>query len=241
MQITNFEKAWKSVPLGEEHIRDFIMFSFDVPVSNSYMHNAISVFNERVLRVLKIHSEFAKLPDSLQTTLIERNRMYASALQCAVCENSETGYEQLVFTYGESDKEVMSKEFAYVSPKQIKKMTMTNVNKCNNFLADPLLKSFNTLVQNIGTVVKSESMFKLLTLVMLFSDIKSSESLEMNLVYKQYLNVMNRRQAALMGGDRENQLAFGRNIYSKFSACMSDVKKLATVLQQMHSVPSSRN
>ena len=101
MQITNFEKAWKSVPLGEEHIRDFIMFSFDVPVSNSYMHNAISVFNERVLRVLKIHSEFAKLPDSLQTTLIERNRMYASALQCAVCENSETGYEQLVFTYGE--------------------------------------------------------------------------------------------------------------------------------------------
>jgi len=76
---------------------------------------------------------------------------------------------------------------------------------------------------------------------MLFSDIRHSESPEMNLVYKQYLNVMNRRQAALMGGDRENQLAFGRNIYSKFSACMSDVKKLATVLQQMHSAPSSRN
>ena len=38
------------------------------------------------------------------------------------------------------------------------------------------------LVQDIEIVVKSESMFKLLTLVMLFSDIKLSELLEMNLV-----------------------------------------------------------
>ena len=57
------------------------------------------------------------------------------------------------------------------------------------------------------------------------------EALEMNLVYKQYLNVMNRRHAALMVCYRENQLAFGRHIYSKFSACMSDIKKLAKVLQ----------
>ena len=63
------------------------------------------------------------------------------------------------------------------------------------------------LVQDIEIVVKSESMFKLLTLVMLFSDIKLSELLEMNLVYKQYLNVMNHRQAALMDSNRENQLA----------------------------------
>ena len=90
--------------LGEDHIREFIMFSFDVPVSKSYMHNAIAVYNERVLRLLKIHKEFQMLPHHLQTALIKRNRMYISALQCTVCENSETGYEQLVFTYGESDK-----------------------------------------------------------------------------------------------------------------------------------------
>ena len=224
--------------LGEDHIREFIMFSFEVPVSKSYMHNAIAVYNERVLRLLKIHKEFQMLPHHLQTALIKQNRMYISALQCAVCENSETGYEQLVFTYGESDKKIMSEEFAHVSAKQIKKMTMANVNKCTNYLADPLMERFNRLVQDIGEFIKTDSMFKLVTLVLLFSDITSLESPVLKEVCNRYLNVMIRQRQEEISTGYELYEENGDNTSTQFSLCISNIKKLADVLQQLNCAPS---
>ena len=224
--------------LGEDHIREFIMFSFDVPVSKSYMHNAIAVYNERVLRLLKMHKEFQMLPNHLQTILIKRNRMYISALQCAVCENSETGYEQLVFTYGESDKKIMSEEFAHVSAKQIKKMTMANVNKCTNYLADPLMERFNRLVQDIGEYIKTDSMFKLVTLVLLFSDITSLESPMLKEVCNRYLNVMMRQRQEEISTSYEFYEENEDSTSTQFSICISNIKKLADVLQQLNSAPS---
>ena len=202
------------------------------------MHNAIAVYNERVLRLLKIHKEFQMLPYNLQTALIKRNRMYVSALQCAVCENSETGYEQLVFTYGESDKKIMSEEFGHVSAKQIKKMTMANVNKCTNYLADPLMERFNRLVQDIGEFIKNDSMFKLVTLVLLFSDITSLESPVLKQVCNRYLNVMikQRQEEISMGYELYHQN--GDNTSTKFCLCISNVKKLSEVLQQLNCAPS---
>ena len=36
-QLANFEEAWSAVSLGEDHIREFIMFSYDVPLSKAFM------------------------------------------------------------------------------------------------------------------------------------------------------------------------------------------------------------
>merc|ERR1712156_871186 len=44
-----FDECWKRVPSGEDLVNDFIMFTYDVPLSKSFVPDHLAIFNERYL------------------------------------------------------------------------------------------------------------------------------------------------------------------------------------------------
>ena len=60
------ETAYASVSLGEDLVNEFVMFSFDVPLSKRFLTSCHTAFLERTWRIQKTHREFEDLPLSEQ-------------------------------------------------------------------------------------------------------------------------------------------------------------------------------
>lgn len=94
-QLRKFKEAYDEVSLGEEQMDEFVMFSYDVPLSKHFIPKQISTFIERSRRILKIHPEFSELSDSAQRQ-IWRDGCFKAAAICSVKgESFKTGTEQL--------------------------------------------------------------------------------------------------------------------------------------------------
>ena len=59
------------------HIKEFIMHSFDVPLSKGFMADAFGIFIERYRMVMKIHPEFNSLNQCQQHKLWKANSLMA--------------------------------------------------------------------------------------------------------------------------------------------------------------------
>jgi hypothetical protein len=101
--LDKFRSAYNEVSLGEEYVNEFVMFSYDVPLSKHFVPNEISAFAERGRRIMKIHPEFTSLADSQQMELCRANCHKAAALCSVKSETFSTGSEQLLFNFGKED------------------------------------------------------------------------------------------------------------------------------------------
>ena len=95
-QLQKFDTAWQKIHLGEDHIKEFIMYSFDVPLSKGFMANAFGIFIERYRMVMKIHPEFNSLNQCQQHKLWKANSLMAIGVIVAKLEACKTGNEQFL-------------------------------------------------------------------------------------------------------------------------------------------------
>ena len=60
------KKAYASVSIGEDLVNEFVMYSFDVPLSKKFFPLCHNAFLERSWRIYKKHAEFQALTLSEQ-------------------------------------------------------------------------------------------------------------------------------------------------------------------------------
>jgi len=65
-QLSKYSSAYREVPMGEEFVKEFIMFSYDVPLSKHFVYRGYATFAERFRRVLKTQPGFNDLNDKDQ-------------------------------------------------------------------------------------------------------------------------------------------------------------------------------
>jgi hypothetical protein len=90
-QINLLEAAFRSVPVGEEVMEEFAMYSLGVPLSKRYLSRVFAVYHERIWRIFQTHSEFLDLPFQLQMQLVNTNRLMIFCLMSAKWESFKTG------------------------------------------------------------------------------------------------------------------------------------------------------
>ena len=226
-QLQKFDTAWQKIPLGEDHIKEFIMHSYDVPLSKGFMGTAFGIFIERYRMIMKIHPEFNSLNQSQQHKLWKSNSLMAIGAIVAKLESCKTGNEQFAFSRG---NQMNSWIFQMAHKNKMKKLTMDTANISTGVLSATELEKFGRLVTTVGELIQDQENFKLFTLVLLFSDDEAC-SPEMKVLRNTYLNVIRRRNSYLFTGDDShnelNNLTFGHLVYSKFSSCISSIKELA--------------
>ena len=226
-QLQKFDTAWQKIPLGEDHIKEFIMHSYDVPLSKGFMADAFGIFIERYRMIMKIHPEFNSLNQCQQHKLWKANSLMAIGAICAKLESCKTGNEQFAFSRG---NQMNSWIFQMAHKNKMKKLTMDKANISTGVLSATELEKFGRLVTSVGELIQDQENFKLFTLVLLFSDDEAC-SPELKVLRNTYLNVIRRRNSYLFTGDDShnelNNLTFGHLVYSRFSSCISSIKELA--------------
>jgi hypothetical protein len=51
-QLSKYSSAYREVPMGEDFVNEFIMFSYDVPLSKHFVYRGYATFAERFRRDL---------------------------------------------------------------------------------------------------------------------------------------------------------------------------------------------
>ena len=81
--------------MGDDFVDEFVMFTYDVPLSKHFIPSEISAFVERTRKIMKIHPEFSELSDTEQRR-VWRDGCFKAAAICSVKgESHKTGSEQL--------------------------------------------------------------------------------------------------------------------------------------------------
>ena len=232
-QLNKFERAWKSVPIGEDMIHEFVMFSYDVPLGKFFLPQTLSIFSQRYLHIMKMHPEFENLKKSDQDHLWKNNSIFGSAMSVAKLESMEDGLEQHRFVTSEVDDLTWMGKIAY--QRKLKKLSVTSINQASGALNETLLSNLMRLAENIGALIQNPESFKLFALVLLFSE--SDDIPAIRDLRNYYLNIIRRRHNMLYNEDVPEEdniksIASGNMVYSRFNSCICDVKELAMILRK---------
>ena len=234
LQLEKFDFAFKKIPLGDELIKEVLMYSLGVPLSKSFMANNMAVYLERYLMVMKIHPEFNNLSPSRQQKLWKANSILSLGVLVSKMEACQTGCEQLAFGMGNEEKSWI---FEKAQNKKLKKLTMDMANVSTGTLSKAELENFGRSVKAVGELIQDDETFKLFTLAVLFSvEQEECSSPEMGLLKNTYLNIIRRRTSYLshkVDDGIVEDLTFGQLVYSRFSSCVSSVKDVAMFCQKV--------
>ena len=198
-QMCIYQKAFSEVPVGYDWIKEFIMFSYDVPLSRNFAHKGWTTLMERYKGILKCHQGFNELPTKDQEAIWKGGSRKAAALCSVKTENLNTGQEQLQFIFGDQDSETWKQNFEELVTKsqnfQLKKVSMADCNRVAGVMdADELISYMNTVV-SLNELTQEPEMFKLLTLVALFSgdELSPEASKYVTEIRNQYMAIIKKR------------------------------------------------
>ncbi len=90
------EAAFRSVPMGEEIMEEFAMYSLGVPLSKRYLSRVFAVYNERIWRIFQAQTEFLELSFQLQLQLVGTNSLMVFCLMSAKWESYKTGVNFII-------------------------------------------------------------------------------------------------------------------------------------------------
>lgn len=223
-QLEKFKYAYEEVSLGEDLVNEFVMFSFDVPLSKHFVPTEITAFVERCRRIMKIHPEFSGLSDEEQGQLYRENCHKAAALVSVKSETFRTGQEQLKFCFGAADQSAWETKFSPVINAQstkIKKVSVVDWNLRAEAMSSQEVIRYLSLTGTLATSVEDLELFKIITLLALFSGQKASSKKVLAQLEKKYSTLLQRRVTSIRGS------------YSKIRNGLDSVDELAEIFQKL--------
>jgi hypothetical protein len=93
-RLQQTQDALWSVPIGEDVLKEFLLFSIGVLPSTNFLSRMCSVFHERIWMVLELHPEFEALPDDVKRKVVRSRGPAALALLLARLEVMPSGVKQ---------------------------------------------------------------------------------------------------------------------------------------------------
>jgi hypothetical protein len=225
-----FNAAYHEVSFGEDLVREFVMYTYDVPLSRHFMPRVMALWAERFRRVMATHEEFNCLSESDKIIKYNNTAYDAVALSFTKFESYETGNQQLRFALGYLDDKIMVEKIASVMDiSKIKKMMIKDVNEDIHLLDPSDLNRYTLLIKNLSELVKNMETFKLMTLITLFSGEGVSDT-GIARLQRKYLFLLRRRLNHYEG-------EVGEYLYAKFKSGLCDIKELSVIMQKMIVVP----
>ena len=263
-RFSSMDETYFSVGMGDDLMKEYVMFSLGVPMSKSFFPNTANAFGERNMRIMQQHPEFNALSDLDQMRMWQNSFLNGVALNIAMveccCKSAE---DQLAFSMGNMDSKFWEEDLKPVftqkdSPK-LRKVTMTEMNSRTKMLDAEQLKKFNALCESIASVIPNHDVYRILLLIVMFSSEENGQMPMISRLRERYFTVLRRRQSNQIvqyksnsffkddhgaNSDDTNDMdnyAFGRMIYSRFNSCLRDIKSLAMIISAIQPPSSSQN
>ena len=136
-QTDGFYAHYFDVSFGEDFLKEFVMYSLDVPLSRHFVPQIMDTYAARYLSALQSLEDFHTLADNERKVLLERNLFKAVALSVSRVCRIPSGSEQLRFMMGSEDKRMLNREYENVyDTQQLKKLRMVDINRKTRLIKD---------------------------------------------------------------------------------------------------------
>ncbi|TRY67347.1 hypothetical protein TCAL_12464, partial [Tigriopus californicus] len=170
-KLSQFTEGFREISLGEEYIKEFLMYSLDVPLSRQFVPQTMKTFAARYINALRSWDEFRLLTGQDQHDLLKRNLYKAVALSVAKACRIPNGEGQLMFIVGQHDQAMIQEHYwGLFDVQKLKSLRMGDINQKTMALSEDILQDYNRLVDSVSNLVEDFQTFQLISLVMLFAD-----------------------------------------------------------------------
>lgn len=223
-QLQMFQTAYSEVSLGDDLVNEFVMFTYDVPLSKRFVPAELATFMERTRRILKFHPEFDSLTTSEQNNLLKHNCNKVIALCSVKSESFPTGYQQLQFCFGNVDEANWSQRLSpLVQDQEMKKVLIADWNRTTKAMDSDELFNYLNSTGNLASNLGDCETFKILSLVSLFSQESLEEhnqtpNVKIRAVEKKYTTLLQRR---------------AKDSYNQVKNCLENVNELASIFEKL--------
>ena len=195
--LDSFDQACQAVSMGEEWLKEFVMFSYDVPLSKHFAARSFTTFMERYRKVLQTHEQYRKLSledqvssyfghskiividnpgliATFQDNVWKLGSMKAATLCTAKAESLSTGKDQLDFFFGDADMLSWHKNYESNMAKshqivKLKKVSLVDCNRVSHLFNAKEIFDYLHLSVHLGELTSERDVFKTMALLSLFS------------------------------------------------------------------------
>jgi len=196
-QFDLIEQAFRSVSLGDQMIKEFIMTSVGIPLPRDHMANIFAIFLERIWRVYRIHPEFLEMPTHQQKELITKNSTLGLALLVLKAESCKTFADQLQEGFGELNDQKWRELYSPLIEqfKNVPAIRMRQVAEKNSVaLTSNECQIFQMITHKGSYLVSEPWFFKIcLLLILTLPQGSMSDGSVGNALHTKYLTILQRR------------------------------------------------
>ena len=243
-QVHIYNEAFQEVSLGKDFLNEFIMFTYDVPLSKTFGTRGYAVFEERFLRILKAHDGYVDLPTEEKKHIWVNGTARAIACCAAYSEHCTNGADQLTFMSGQIDKDTWERDYKAVVTKAnkdrnltyggIQKIQMVDYNKVSLILNSEELTEYLRLIESLGEITLSHDIFQLVSLLTLFrgrAEIDAEDDCQQPSVKKgeQFAKATSNKYAQIL----QRKLKDDRQTLCKINIGVQDVDSLSVILRKL--------
>ncbi len=197
--------------MGANLLHEYIMYSYDVPLSKHFMPTAMTLFAERFRNVLRRQDEFDMLGPTQQKRALETCVFHAVAITVTKLEACEGFWQQLKFVVGSgqdrsyvtdvldfdgfaaSGESSGAREDATPRRRKMKKLRMADANKTTTVLDPETMQRFGFLIGSLGALLRDNETLMLLVLMMLFDGGVGDGDVTCMAIQQKYLTILRRR------------------------------------------------
>ncbi len=230
------KKCFVSIDLGEFLFKEFVSYSMGVPLTKSFMKQAIKIFEQRFRSVLLSHPEFSSLNRDQNQILANINLMECVALNVSRLEICADGREQLQFACGINDELQWKKnyeDFFTNAEHQLRKLSLSEVNHVTKSLDESIVEDYNRLTQRIGSFVEDNDMYSIVILAVMFKDLSNSPDVPIAAdLGNQYRTMLKQQLHFKCSYPRTNEDPVG-DIDAKIVCLFNDVQMLSFILKTL--------
>lgn len=225
-QFDVFQREYGGVSLGDEVLNDWIMFSFDVPLSKKMAFNVVGCFAERCRRLLMAHEEVRRLPNEAMAGLFHANVFDGIGVLITKLDRTEDPYVQLRFLLGDLDCRIYKSRYGRVlENKRLKRIHNKHVNDTIQLMDDnSRCKEMEERMTVIHAVVRDVELLQLFVLCSLLqppADMPADAAGPIAALQGRYLACLRRKMAA-------------RDMGERFGPLMTEIRGLAKIMKMIH-------
>ena len=161
-----FDQTFNEVPMGDEWLKEFIMFSFDVPLSK---HFASTNFRTLVLRFQKMFQRLG------QEEMWRCGSMKAATLWMLKSESLVTGKDQLDFSLGQTDWCTWQKYYESNLQISLKKVSLVDCNHASGMFDSQEIVQYINCSVKLNNLKVDKEVLQTMALLSLFQSSNATE------------------------------------------------------------------
>ena len=244
-QLYLMEAAFHSVPIGEDLLKEFSMYSLGVPLSKSYMKNGLSMGMERVWRMLRIHQEFSNLTTLNQLDILACQGFAVLSVLLIKFSSFDTGIEQLRYAFSRYDEELWNESFKPVFEKtELKKLGVFESSyELPVLLTKQQQCQMSEMLESVSLLLKDPIVYGLIMLMTLSKHAQGPAMCPLANLNSNYSLLMKRRLLASEVFKSQDKLIDSfhhpEEIVNKVYSCLKHIEQMAGMIQMLSAARES--